>query len=95
VPQAEVGAHLDALACDRAPICPGVDVCDPGRSPRCIAGQCALVLAPAGDDGGDPVDPQFCGTPDASPCVPPAVCMLNAPGGEAASQVGVGACQLP
>ena len=92
VPAGSEDEHADGLACPPDPSCPGVDVCDPGSEPRCIAGTCQLV-ATSGSDGGVPS--VLCGTADSPPCPEGQVCVLNHPDAPDASQVGAGSCQNP
>ena len=89
VPAAAEEEHRDGLACPPAPVCPGVDVCEPGATVTCAAGRCAL------GDGGAPmgVPDGACGTPDLPACPAGQVCVLNAD--DEATLAGVGVCQDP
>jgi hypothetical protein len=93
--QTDFEAGLD---CDPSPVCPGVDVCEPGAEPRCVAGSCALAAAPdpgltpdAGPDD-SPGDTVYCGGPYGA-CPAGHVCVLNDPSASDAADMGVGACQ--
>ena len=103
VPADQVDDYLASLDCPSDPACPGVDVCDPSQTPRCMAGQCVLASAgttpppsdagPGGDgSGGSTI---YCGTSDQPGCPPGTVCVLNHPEAKDATQLGVGSCQAP
>jgi hypothetical protein len=83
-------AFASELGCTGAESCPGVDVCEPERTPRCIEGQCSLVGQDPGRGGGDVA---FCGTPDHPSCEAGSVCVLNAEDVKDAAVLGVGVCQ--
>jgi hypothetical protein len=86
VAAADEEEHRDGLACPPAPVCPGVDVCEPGAAPMCVAGRCAL-----GSSGVTPVPTGACGTPELPECPPGQVCVLNSD--PEATLAGVGVCQ--
>jgi hypothetical protein len=87
VPVGEVDEWLAGLGCDPEPVCPGVDVCEPGAVVVCTAaGQCALGGAAL---GGTP--PNACGTPDLPPCPAGQSCVLNSD--EEADMAGLGVCR--
>jgi hypothetical protein len=98
-----VDEFIESLGCGGDPACPGVDVCDPGLVPRCIAQACTLAPEPdgSGDDGGgddgdgDGATPSgdFCGVPDFPPCPPGLMCVLNHPDAEDATRIGLGTCR--
>jgi len=92
VPAGTEADYHDGLSCPPDPACPGVDVCDPGSEPRCIAGSCQLVSSPS-EDGETPS--VLCGTADTPPCPDGQVCVLNHPEGGDATQVGAGSCRTP
>ncbi|HKE18750.1 MAG TPA: hypothetical protein VKB80_27925 [Kofleriaceae bacterium] len=96
-----LGGYLESLGCSGDPACPGVDVCDAGLVPRCIAQGCTLGPAGGGSpddggdgDGGDGSLPggNLCGVPDFPPCPVGQACILNLPDGDDASRMGVGTC---
>lgn len=70
VPAADAASWLDALGCDGTEACPGLDVCDAGQVPRCLAGTCQL--APPGPLDGPPA----CGALDAV-CPTGTVCVIG------------------
>jgi hypothetical protein len=96
----------ESLECQENPPCPGVNVCDPGLVPRCIAQTCTLAPGDdddggddAGDDGGDGDGDgsggvgAFCGVPDFPPCPPGQMCVLNHPDAGDATRMGLGTCR--
>ena len=89
VPAGSEAEYEDDLDCPTDPSCPGVDVCDPGSAPSCIAGRCQLASSP-GDDGAPSI---LCGTTDSAPCPEGTVCVLNHPDASDATQLGAGSCQ--
>jgi hypothetical protein len=93
VPAGTEDEYHDSLDCPVDPSCPGVDVCDAGSVPRCIAGSCQLAAPPA--DDGDTGPSVLCGTADTAPCPDGQVCVLNDPDAGDATQVGAGSCQNP
>jgi|GEM_PF-1276620 len=95
VPVGRVDEHIEGLECDAAPICPGVDICDPADVPRCIDGTCMLAPDPGGeDDSPEPPgdEPAVCGTPDRT-CPAGQVCVLNDPEAQEATNRGLGVCR--
>ncbi|HTM22514.1 MAG TPA: hypothetical protein VL172_18460 [Kofleriaceae bacterium] len=97
VPAAQADAHDLGLGCSGGESCPGVDVCDPDVSPRCINGSCALAEPPMDpqpppDDGGS-LTGAYCGSPDLPPCPAGQVCVLNDPAAMDATQAGLGVCR--
>jgi hypothetical protein len=81
VPTGDVASWEAGLDCPPSPSCPGVTTCDPGASPSCVQGACAL--APA-------LPANACGRPDLAPCAAGMVCALNAD--PQATAQGVGIC---
>ncbi|MEZ4368741.1 MAG: hypothetical protein R2939_21060 [Kofleriaceae bacterium] len=78
VPAGDADAFTAALDCDPAAVCPDVDACEVGASPRCQLGRCALVV-----DGGG----QACGSNTA--CPSGQQCVI----GGAGPADGLGTCQ--
>jgi|SRR5688572_19977147 hypothetical protein len=87
IPAADVGDHEAELDCDADPVCPGVDVCEPGVAAVCDRGACVL----AAESDGDVLPPGACGTADLPPCPDGQTCVLNSD--DAATMAGVGICQ--
>jgi hypothetical protein len=102
VPADEAPNYGEALECEDDPACPGVDVCEAGLVPACLAGTCELVAAgvgepppgmDAGTDDPGPTDGAECGTPDRPPCPEGQVCVLNDPEADDATDHRVGVCR--
>jgi hypothetical protein len=79
-------ASFDAsLHCPQMPFCPMQNVCEPGASPHCVQGSCALFSGPLPSNA--------CGRDDLPACPNGLVCAVNAD--PTASHYGVGVCITP
>lgn len=83
VPAAQRNGHDAQLGCTGDEVCPEVDTCVPGETPRCAQGTCKLIA------GALPAD--ACGRPDLPPCADGQTCTVNA--SDPADQYGVGVCR--
>lgn len=96
VPTDASADFLNGLECDRNPVCPGVDTCDPDAIARCATGVCVLAApddsaeSPDGGPTDSPTDPQYCG--GAATCDAGLTCVLNDPAHPEATAAGLGVC---
>jgi hypothetical protein len=78
----DLAAFDMSLGCPPDPACPGTDQCTIGAAPRCVQGQCELVM---------PLPPNACGRFDLPMCPMGEECIVNGPDMNANMQ-GVGVC---